>query len=341
MNKKGIKVISVAIIIILAMGYGIYKYNEKQTYKNLVGTANKFMDSGKYDKAIDLFKKSQSYKNDISVENSIKLANSLKSVKAKYDEATNLMNQKKYLEAIDEFDKITKKEDDKLYNDAQKMIDECKKEFVKQDLELANSSIKNNKYDEANKYIESILKIDNNNSNAKKLKQTIEKSSKAKKSVKVTSEEDKKQPKNITDGQILQLINNANELLRNIFSSECFDLNKKHWEGNNGFYEFKTNYNSPQKISKYLNKCWTKNQANSLSKMYLFKYVDNEYCIEEGNSGVTPLILQYKIISRKEKGNTIDLMIEDRVSEENHIYKLPAKIKFEDGKWLVENWQWE
>lgn len=181
MNKNQLKKISsisaIVVIILGLVGFGTYKYNKIQEYNNLITTANKYMDSGEYDKAIALFNQSLQYKNDASIQRNIKLAANLKELKASYDDGIKLMNDKKYLEAIDKFNRVTK-EDDKLYSSAQKKIEECKKNFITQNMELANNSFKNNKYDEANKYLDSILKIDNNNSEAKKLKDDVAKSQK-------------------------------------------------------------------------------------------------------------------------------------------------------------------
>ncbi|MBC2580424.1 lipopolysaccharide assembly protein LapB [Clostridium sp. DJ247] len=178
-NKDKVKkIIIVSIIVIISLigvGFGVYKYNVVQAYNNLITTANKYMDAGEYDKAIEAFKQCLRYKQDSNIDRSIKLAENLKEAKDIYDEGTKLMNDKKYLEAIEQFNKVTKA-NNKLYDNAQKNIQECKKQYIAQNLQLADSSIKSNKYDDANKYLDEILKIDSNNANAKKLKNDIIKS---------------------------------------------------------------------------------------------------------------------------------------------------------------------
>lgn len=180
MNKQKIKKFAIPVLVILVfivLGFGINKYNKVRSYNNLITAANKYMNSGEYDKAEALFKQSLEYKDDPNVESSIKLAENLKMAKSIYDNGLNLMNNKDYDGAIQQFQKITK-EDDKLYSSAQKKIAECKKSFISQNIESANNAIKNDKYDEASKYIDNVLKMDSNNAEAKKLKDSIDKSEK-------------------------------------------------------------------------------------------------------------------------------------------------------------------
>lgn len=155
----------IVVVVAVAGGIGIYQYNKFKTYNNLITTANKEMEKGEYGQAIALFNQSLQYKNDPDIQKSIKLATDLKEIKAVFDEGTKLMNDKKYLEALEHFEKITK-EDYDLYNNAQNNIIECS-------IQLANDAVKNNKYDDANKYVDNVLRIDANNADAKKLKYDI------------------------------------------------------------------------------------------------------------------------------------------------------------------------
>lgn len=178
MNKNKIQkiaIISIVVaIVIIGGGFGIFKYNKIQTYNNLINTANKDMDQGEYDQAIALFNQSLQYKNDPNIQKNIKLAKNLKEVKNICNEGKKLMDDKKYSDAIAQFQKVTK-EDDKLYNNAQKNIEECKKQLIVQNIQLANDAVKNNKYDDANKYLDEVFKLDTNSSDAKKLKDDIAK----------------------------------------------------------------------------------------------------------------------------------------------------------------------
>lgn len=178
MDKNKIKKVSIisviVVIIIVGIGIGSYKYNKIQAYNSLINTANKDMDKGEYDQDIALFSESLQYKNDPNIQKNIKLAANLKEVKTIFSEGTKLMNDKKYLDAIDQFKKVTK-EDDNLYINAKKNIEECKKQFIAENIQLANDSSQNNKYDDANKYLDNVLKLDSNNAEAKKLKDSFAK----------------------------------------------------------------------------------------------------------------------------------------------------------------------
>ncbi|BAH07651.1 tetratricopeptide repeat protein [Clostridium kluyveri] len=176
MNKYKFKKIAIPSLILLALivfGFGINKYNKNQSYNNLITQANKYMNSGEYDKAIAIFEQSLDYKNDPNIKRSMKLAENLKTVKSIYDSGLNLMNNKDYEGAIQQFQKIAK-EYDKSYSNAQKKIQECKKSLISKNIDLANNAIKNSKYNEATEYINSILKMDSNNIEAQKLKENID-----------------------------------------------------------------------------------------------------------------------------------------------------------------------
>lgn len=166
--------IVIIVIALMGMGSGIYKYNKVQAYNNLVTTANKYMAQGDYDKAEALFEQSLKYKADYLVEKNIKLSATLKKFKGIYNDGIKLVNDKKYLEAIEKF-KTIDKSGLKWYTNAQKEIKECKKQYIAQNIQFANDAIKNNKYDDANKYLDGVLKLDSNNVNAKDLKNTLKK----------------------------------------------------------------------------------------------------------------------------------------------------------------------
>jgi tetratricopeptide (TPR) repeat protein len=190
-NKKKIGIISVlAVLVIIGVAFGGYKYTKISQYNSLIKDANKYMEDSEYDKAIALFKQSLGYKDDANVENSIKLAQSLTAAKKVYDEGIKLMNDKKYLESIEQF-KIIGKESNKLYSDAQNRINECNKAYVALNITAANNALKASKYNEADKYIAEIFKVDNSNAEAKKLKDIIDKKVQEQAAQKVKEEQDK------------------------------------------------------------------------------------------------------------------------------------------------------
>lgn len=174
-NLKKIGVISViALLVIIGVGFGAYKYTKITQYNNLIESASKYMDEGEYDKAISLFNQSLNYKTDANIENSIKLAQNLAGAKKIYDEGIKLMNDKKYLESIEQFEMIGK-ESGKFYTDAQNRINECNKEYVALNINAASIALEANNYDEANKIIAEVFKVDINNEEAKNLKDAIAK----------------------------------------------------------------------------------------------------------------------------------------------------------------------
>jgi tetratricopeptide (TPR) repeat protein len=125
MNRK-IIIIIVTAIVVIAGGLGIYRYNNIKAYNKLVNSANQYMEKGKYDQSLALFEESLSYKNDVKVKKSIDLAKQLKEANEIYNNGIKFMDEKKYARAINEFEKINK-EDDKIYEEAKKKIEECKK----------------------------------------------------------------------------------------------------------------------------------------------------------------------------------------------------------------------
>ncbi|MBU3200946.1 hypothetical protein LL037_12770 [Clostridium estertheticum] len=216
---KNTSIISVIVVIVVVCGgFGIYKYSKTQTYNNLITTANKDMDQGEYEQAIALFNQSLQYKDDSNVKNNVKLATNLKEVKSILDQGIKLMNDKKYLDAIEQFKKVTK-EDNKLYDNAQKGIEECKKQYIAQNIKLATDAIKDTKYDEATKYLEGILKLDSNNADAKKLKENMGKTIQKQKD-EVEAKEKVTTSIISTKGEELQVYNNL--------------LNDIKWQKNNG-----------------------------------------------------------------------------------------------------------
>jgi tetratricopeptide (TPR) repeat protein len=178
MNKRKIKriiIISVlTLLVIIGVGFGGYKYTKNNQYNGLIKDANSYMENSEYDKAIALYKESLSYKNDPNIDSSIKLAQRLTEENKIYDEGLRLMNDKKYLESIEQF-KMIGTDSDKLYNDAQNKINECNKEFVALNISKANIALETSNYDEANNLLAKVFKVDNDNADAKKIKDTIDK----------------------------------------------------------------------------------------------------------------------------------------------------------------------
>ncbi|MCR3761798.1 hypothetical protein KYB31_22755 [Clostridium felsineum] len=163
---------AVIIVVILSGGFGAYKYNRVSAYNKLMSNAEKNMGLGNYTKAINLYKQSLSYKNDDAIVKDIKVAQNLKKIQDTYNEGIKIMNSKKYLEVIDKFKKMSKL-NKKLYLSAQDKIKQCIKKYDDVNMQLASDAYKNKKYDDANNYLQNILKVDTNNSDAKKMESEI------------------------------------------------------------------------------------------------------------------------------------------------------------------------
>ncbi|MFD3155418.1 tetratricopeptide repeat protein [Haloimpatiens sp. FM7330] len=213
MNKnkltKKIIVSIVVAVVVAGAGFGSYKYYKVKTYNSLINSANKHMDKGEYEKAITLFEQSLNYKDDFTIKRNITLAKSLKEAKDFYDKGIKLMNDNKYIEAIDKFKKINK-EDKELYEKAQKKIEECKSKYIKTTIDLANNAVNEKRYDDANKYLDEVLKIDSDNNNVEKLKEIIkEEQKKEQEKEKDKLEDQKKEPeksKGITKEQACEIV---------------------------------------------------------------------------------------------------------------------------------------
>lgn len=186
---KRIIIISVlTLLVIIGVGFGGYKYTKNNQYNGLIKDANSYMENSEYDKAIALYKESLSYKNDPNIDDSIKLAQSLTEENKIYDEGIRFMNDKKYLESIEQF-KMIGTDSDKLYTDAQNKINECNKELVALNISNANIALEASNYDEANNFIAKVFKVDNDNENAKKIKATIDKKIQEENAAQKTKEE--------------------------------------------------------------------------------------------------------------------------------------------------------
>lgn len=168
-------IISISIIsIVLILGGIFYYINNVQVYNKTLADANNAVATEEYDKAITLYEEALNYKKDPDVNEKIDLAKLLIKSKEIYETAIKQTTDKKYLEAIESFKKVDK-QDTKRYPVVQSKISECKNLYISDNLKSANDYLANNKFDEANKYLDNILKLDVNNADAKKVKDVIAK----------------------------------------------------------------------------------------------------------------------------------------------------------------------
>ncbi|AYD39837.1 zinc-ribbon domain-containing protein [Clostridium fermenticellae] len=190
-NSEKIKIKKVIIglivlVVICCAGFGGYKYVQAKEFNNLVKTANQKLNAGNCDEAIQLYNKALTYRSDSNVQKELAEAQKYKQYQSIYNQGLKLMNNKKYSEAIQKFSSIDQSAV-QIYNNAQSKISQCKKNAINDDIQNTDNAIENGDYDTANKYIDDILKIDANSSDAKRLKAKIVQAqgkSKAKENVK-------------------------------------------------------------------------------------------------------------------------------------------------------------
>ncbi len=158
-NKKAI--ILITIVIALLISLGLYRYNKVEAYNRVVEAANNYMEKGEYDKAIDSFKESLNYKEDKEIDKKIKEVQQLKNSQKVYNDAVNLLEDKKYEEALEKLSSIDENKG-KVYILAKDKIDGCIGELIN----LANKEFKKEDYYNANKYLDMVLKYDKDNEKA-------------------------------------------------------------------------------------------------------------------------------------------------------------------------------
>ncbi|EJO5348920.1 hypothetical protein NRP93_003060 [Clostridium botulinum] len=165
-NKKAI--ILITIIIVLLIGIGFYRYNKVEAYNRAVVAANSYMEKGEYDKAIDSFKKSLNYKEDKEIHKKIKEAQELKNSNKIYDQGVKLLENKKYEQALKKLTFIDENKG-KVYILAKDKINECSNELIN----LALEKLKKENWEDANKYLNLVLKYDKANEKALGIKNNI------------------------------------------------------------------------------------------------------------------------------------------------------------------------
>lgn len=176
-KQKVLKIIALSgliSVLFISSAFGAYKYNQYRNFNNLVNLASQKLYSEDYDNAIKLYNQALSYKNNNNIKAQMLLAQNCKQNQNIYNDGLKLMNSEEYSKAIEKFS-IINKNTGQIYTNSQNKIEECKKNIISQNLKAANNSIENEDYDTANNYVSNILKIDNKNEQAIKLKEIIAK----------------------------------------------------------------------------------------------------------------------------------------------------------------------
>jgi len=156
MKKKGLIIIFFILLISIPISIMAYNsYNSSKYYD--IGLSN--IKEDKFDEAVSNFNTSLKYgkkfKKDIN--DKINLITKLKTSKSNFQEAEKLMQDKKYLHAIESFNKVIK-EDEKRYELSLKKADESKKLFIKENIDEAKKSSEEKKYNDALNYLDVALK---------------------------------------------------------------------------------------------------------------------------------------------------------------------------------------
>ncbi|MCR1175580.1 zinc ribbon domain-containing protein [Clostridium botulinum] len=173
LNKKTIIIVFILLIVMVGGGFGTYKYVQARKFNDLVNAADENFYRNNYNEAIQLYSKASSYKDDDKIKNKLSLAQTYKKNEDIYNQGLKLINEKKYLEAIQKFSQVNKQAL-KIYNDSQEKVKECKQNYINDKLKLAEKTINSKEYEKATQYLAEIENIDKNNSSVKNLKSIIE-----------------------------------------------------------------------------------------------------------------------------------------------------------------------
>jgi tetratricopeptide (TPR) repeat protein len=208
--KKRKRVVTLITIIVIGVIFVTFYYmNKAHVYNKTLTAANKAVVTEEYDKAITLYEEALNYKKDPEVNKNIALVNLLIKSKATYAVAIKQTTNKNYLGAIDNFKKVDK-QDTKRYSIAQSKISECTKLYVEDNIKRAKDYLISGKFDEANKVLDNIFKLEVNNANADKVKAYIKKAIQKQKDEAAEAKADAAK-KITTYNQALQIVINSND----------------------------------------------------------------------------------------------------------------------------------
>lgn len=169
-NNKTIIVIIITIAIIIAVPAVVYGYNS-YNYNKYYNLALQNLEEDKYEEAITEFNKALEFKSDKNdeINTQVNLIEKLKQSKADYEKGDALFNERKYIEAIASFEKVIK-EDEKRYNTAQEKISESRNLFISENISKAKEQADNKNYEEAIKFLDTVINFDASNNEAIELK---------------------------------------------------------------------------------------------------------------------------------------------------------------------------
>lgn len=333
--KKKIVIIMLCILSVTAILYFYYYFNKVKPYNDALENGNKAVALEEYDKGITFYTNALKYKNDSNLRKKIEFAKFLKKSKENYDSAIKQMSDKNYLKAIDIFNEVSE-QDEKKYSLAQSKIIECKKLYITDNLNGARASFKNNKFDEANKYVGNILKIDANNSDAKELKENISKA------IQKQKEEEEKLKDALSDEQIKDLLYDASNI--RVILSEYDKIAFPNFPQLNykgiPYCILKPEYNSYKKFFDFINQAWTIKCTKAIIDFCQPVEVQGNYCLPCGQYAINDSYEKEgsKIVKKEQHVNTINIVVA-RHPQYNpaSVEYLNVQLKYENGRWLVDS----
>lgn len=168
------KTILIVLIILsisiptVVYGHNYYNFNKQINLGQVALESESFEDAIRYYSEALKYTKSR----DKKIYEKINLINNLKEAKEFYRQGTKLLlEDKKYIEAIDIFKKVSQYSD-KYYNLAQSKIIVAINLYIKDNIDLAKAKAEKNSFDEAITYLDRALKYDETNSVVLELKET-------------------------------------------------------------------------------------------------------------------------------------------------------------------------
>lgn len=168
--RKAIITLLIIGVVASAIPLTIKTYNS-HSYDNYLALGQKYLSDGNYEEAVINFDNALKYKSSEirEVNKLIERAIMLKQSRDTFDRGAQFVYEKKYLDAINSFEKIPES-DELRYEIAQKKIEECKKVFSDTNLSAAQNEAARGKYEAGLSYIEAILEADPLNQTALALK---------------------------------------------------------------------------------------------------------------------------------------------------------------------------
>jgi len=173
--KKVVIFIIVLVVLAVAIPSSVYAYNS-YNYNSQYELANKYLEEDKFDEAVSSFNNSLKYNKSKAneIDDKIALVNELKQSKQSFEEAVKNSEDKKYLEAIDIFKKVSDK-DINRYQLAQDNINKCKSLYIDENIASAKTQAGDKNFDAAISFLDTVLNFEPDYQEALTLKEQYNK----------------------------------------------------------------------------------------------------------------------------------------------------------------------